>query len=175
MTPLFLILSLLLCVVSNIAKVHAQQFQGSFINNSLPNVGGSEVAFFNILDAKSRNTTLINYSSLSSSYARLSPSNIKRVIIFVHGLGRNPQTYIGDMLSALDLVTQNQSAISRDSVQILCPYFTNGDDKGFGYPWNASAPAGGYGSYTNVLVWPGSQWIGGTYVIVFVSITSTLT
>jgi len=64
------------------------------------------------------------------------------------------------MLSALSAVP-GQPQINRDSVQLVAPYFPNGDDKAGGttqqtlgyyaYPWNVSAPAG-YGSYTNVLV-----------------------
>lgn len=126
MAAFFLTVTFVLCMLSKVAFVYSQQYQGSFINNSLPSVGGSEVAFFNILDHASRNTTLINYASLSNTRTRLVPSQIQCVIIFVHGLGRNPQTYVGDMLSTLDLVTQNYSSISRDSVQIVCPYFTNG-------------------------------------------------
>jgi len=64
------------------------------------------------------------------------------------------------MLSALSAVP-GQPQINRNSVQLVAPYFPNGDDKAGGttqqtlgyyaYPWNVSAPAG-YGSYTNVLV-----------------------
>ena len=163
MASFFSAFASLFFILLNLNLSLCQQFQGSVIPNQLTSVGGSEIAFWNIQDAKGKNTTLINYSSLSMSNARLVPSQTKRVVIFVHGLNRDPWNYMADMLVALTGL-QNQPSINLDSVQIVCPYFTNGDDKNFGYPWNASAPAGGSGSYTNVLVWPGSQWIGGEFI-----------
>lgn len=42
----------------------------------------------------------------------------------------------------------------------MAPYFPNGDDKNYGYPWiNGLKP--GQGSITNCLVWSGSQWSAG--------------
>ena len=140
----------------------AQQFQGSVIPNSLPTVPGSELTFWNIPDANNKSTTLINYSSLTTSGARLTPSNIKRVVIFIHGLQRDGSTYMSNMLSAISQI-QGAPDINFSSVQIVCPVFANGDDKNIAYPFNLSAPSGGSGSYTNVLVWQGSQWIGGKY------------
>lgn len=144
----------------NFDVARAQQFQGSIIPNSLPSVPGAELTYWNIPDANNKSTTLINYSSLTASGARLAPANIKRVVIFIHGLQRDASTYMSNMLSAVSQI-QGAPDINFSSVQIVCPYFANGDDKGTGYPWNTSAPAGGSGSYTNMLVWPGSQWIGG--------------
>lgn len=70
-----------------VLPISAQQFQGSVINNTLPIVPGSEVTYFNIIDANKKNTTLINYSSLTGvSGGRLIPSQIERVIVFLHGM-----------------------------------------------------------------------------------------
>lgn len=148
-----------LCLTS--MRTAAQQFQGSFIYNSLTTFPGAEITFWNILDAHNKNTTLINYSSFNSTNERLPPANVKRVVIFIHGLNRDPWNYMSNMLSALRQTNAINSSVSLDNVQIVCPYFTNGDDKNISYPWNYSAPVGGYGSYSNVLVWPGSEWIGG--------------
>ena len=78
-----------LCVLLSflVLPISSQQFQGSFINNTLPSVPGSEITYFNILDANKKNTTLINYSSLTGvSGGRLIPSQIERVIVFIHGM-----------------------------------------------------------------------------------------
>lgn len=42
----------------------------------------------------------------------------------------------------------------------MAPYFPNGDDKGYAYPWTDGLK-GGQGSTTNALVWSGSQWSAG--------------
>jgi hypothetical protein len=59
--------------------VHAQQYAGEVINNTLPSAPGSEITYFKILDSKGAGTTLINYYSLPngkrpSSSARSSSS-----------------------------------------------------------------------------------------------------
>jgi len=141
--------------------VDAQQFAGSVINNTLQTTPGSEITFWNMPDAAGKNTTLINYSSLTNAGQRLDPSAIQRVLLFVHGNNRDPYNYMSYMLSALGSV-QGHPEVNRSSVQLVAPYFPNGDDKGIGYPWNVSAPAGGYGSYTNALVWSGAGWMNGT-------------
>jgi len=82
-------ISSVLCVFLSflVLPISSQQFQGSFINNTLPSVPGSEITYFNILDANKKNTTLINYSSLTGvSGGRLIPSQIERVIVFIHGM-----------------------------------------------------------------------------------------
>lgn len=124
--------------------VLAQQFVGTSVNNSLPSVVGAELTYWNILDANNRNATLINYSSLGSNGQRLAPSNIQRALVFVHGNNRDPFNYMSYMLSAFSQI-QGHPEITHDNVQMVAPYFPNGDDKNYGYPWNASAPAGGYG------------------------------
>jgi len=79
------------------------------------------------------------------------------------GLQRDPETYMSNMLVALSQVPGSPN-VNLSNVQIVCPMFANGDDKYTAYPWNDSAPAGGYGSYTNVLAWQSNGWINGTYV-----------
>ena len=51
--------------------------------------------------------------------------------------------------------------INQDSVAVIAPYFTNGDDKGYAYPWTAGKPTG-QGSTSNALVWQGDEWSAGS-------------
>ncbi|KAL0260501.1 hypothetical protein SLS55_004190 [Diplodia seriata] len=135
---------------------NAQQYAGENITTSLPVVPGAEITYFNIKDTNRKNTTLINYMSLNSTGQRPDPRALKRAVIVVHGLNRDPNTYMSNMLSALAQVTGHPE-VSTDSVAILAPYFTNGDDKSTGgYPW-----VDGKGSTTSALVWKGSQWASG--------------
>lgn len=64
------------------------------------------------------------------------------------------------MINALKVAQAKDAGISPDSVAILAPYFPNGDDKGFAYPWTEGLKAG-RGSTTSALVWSGSQWSAG--------------
>jgi len=139
-----------------------QQFAGDVIPNNLPTVGNSEIAFWRIKDpaGKAKRLTLINYFSMTSKNVRLDPTRVKRAVIFVHGLNRDPSTYMSQLLSALVQATPGDPSISFDSVQLIAPYFPNGEDKDTGYPWTADQKAN-RGSQTNVLVWPGSQWSAG--------------
>ncbi|KAK3674902.1 hypothetical protein LTR78_005246 [Recurvomyces mirabilis] len=138
----------------------AQQYAGDFINTTLPGVPGSEIAYWKIRDGtKGSNLTLINYINHGRDGQRLVPANLKRAVIIIHGLNRDPGTYESNMLSALSQVSDTN--INPDSVAIVAPYFPNGDDKNTGgYPWiNGLKPA--QGSITNCLVWSGSQWSAG--------------
>ncbi|KAK6435340.1 hypothetical protein LTR95_008475 [Oleoguttula sp. CCFEE 5521] len=141
----------------------AQQYVGEVIPNSLPPVGNAEITYFKIpgtLDKNktaAANLTLINYYSHGQDGNRIVESKIKRAVIIIHGLNRDPGTYQSNMQSALAQVTT--PGINFDNVVIMAPYFTNGDDKGTGYPWNASAATSK--SYTSALVWKGSQWSAG--------------
>ena len=116
-----------LTVTCNIPAVLAQQFMGERIdtpggiNNTLGAVPGSEITYFNIKDPNRKNTTLINYSSLDLNSNRLTPSNVQRVVIFIHGLGRDGGTYMSNMLSALAQVQRTD--VNRSNVQIVCPVF----------------------------------------------------
>ncbi|KAF4304114.1 wsc-domain-containing protein [Botryosphaeria dothidea] len=135
----------------------AQQYVGENITTTLPLVPGSEITYFNIKDSKSRNTTLINYVSLNSKSQRPDPKSLKRAVIVVHGLNRDPGTYMSNMLSALAQVT-GRSDVNTDSVAIVAPYFANGDDKTTGYyPWDSVNSV----STSSALVWRGSQWASG--------------
>lgn len=70
------------------------------------------------------------------------------------------------MLVALSQVNTD-SNINFDSVAIIAPSFPNGDDKNVTYPYWDYPPgakkkaSGGAQSWTNALVWKGSQWAGG--------------
>ncbi|KAK7531737.1 uncharacterized protein J3D65DRAFT_559602, partial [Phyllosticta citribraziliensis] len=146
---------------------NAQQYAGSNISSTLPLVPGTELAFFNIKSPKSQNTTLINYASLNSTNnGRPDPKKLKRAVIVLHGLNRDPQTYISQIthtlaLTSLRLVALNTltvPGVNQDTVGIIAPYFANGDDKNTGYyPWVNSA------SVSSAIVWKGSQWASGQY------------
>lgn len=116
------------------ASASSQQYAGEVIDTSLPNVPGSEIAFFKIpgvMDSnkkKAANLTLINYMSHGSDGKRLVESKVQRAVIIVHGLNRDPGTYESNMLSALAQVTGDPN-ISRDSVAIMSPYFPNGQSR----------------------------------------------
>ncbi|KAI7500184.1 WSC-domain-containing protein [Hortaea werneckii] len=138
----------------------SQEYAGDTISTTLPGVPGAEIAFWKIQDTKAKNNlTLINYINHGKDGKRLVPSNLKRAVIIIHGLNRDPGTYMANMLSALAQVDNKE--ISTDSVAIVAPFFANGDDKNNGgYPWIDGLPPG-QGSYTSALVWKGSQWSAG--------------
>ena len=113
------------------ASATSQQYAGEVIDTSLPNVPGSEIAFFKIpgvMDSnkkKAANLTLINYMSRGSDGKRLVGSKVQRAVIIIHGLNRDPGTYESNMLSALAAVTGDAN-INKDSVAVMSPYFANG-------------------------------------------------
>ncbi|KAH9908482.1 WSC domain-containing protein [Xylariomycetidae sp. FL2044] len=157
-------------------NVWAQQFQGVPYDNQMTNIDGSEKAFWKItgrlaelplnpiiltkgtLDMEGRTFTQLNYFSQNGRGERLNPLDVKRAVIMVHGLNRDPDTYMSTALSAL---ANNPGPANFANTQIIVPMFPNGDDKNRGFPWNSSAPAGGDGSYSNALVWKGSGWMSG--------------
>lgn len=159
-TPLLGALCLGLAVLSPVSV--AQQYAGDVIPNSLPGVPGAELAYFRIADPKGKNNalTLINYQSLQRDGSRLNPSKIQRAVIIIHGLQRDPATYMSNMLVALNNGAISDPNINQDSVAIFTPYFSNGDDKNFGYPWT-SGLSPGRGSTSNALVWQASYWASG--------------
>jgi len=77
----------------------AQQYAGDKINNSLPYVPGSEIVYWRITDpaGKNNNLTLTNYQSLQTNGARLDSSQLQRLIIVIHGLNRDPGTYMSNV------------------------------------------------------------------------------
>ena len=80
------------------AGVKAQQYAGEVISAYLPTLPGTEVAFFKIKPpAGSRNLTLINYYAHGTDNQRIKEANIKRAVIPVHGLLRDPWNYINDV------------------------------------------------------------------------------
>lgn len=85
----------------------AQQYAGDVISAFLPTIPGAEVAFFKIpgdLDG----LTLINYYSHRSDGSRIIEGDIKRAVIVLHGLLRDPWNYENDA-----------SAVMLDSASIL--------------------------------------------------------
>ncbi|KAI5193666.1 hypothetical protein E4T39_08850 [Aureobasidium subglaciale] len=148
----------LLAVLLPLQTVNAQQYAGEVIPGGLPpSIGGAELNFWNIVDKKSRNVTLVNYSSLNSSGQRLSSPVVQRVVVIIHGLNRDPLNYIWGVQGALNDVSKSGSGPSADNVQIIAPFFPNGDDKGNVYPW-VDGLAPGKGSNTSCLVWHGADW-----------------
>lgn len=140
--------------------ISAQQYAGDAINTTLPSVPGSEITYFRINDpsGNNKNLTLVNYYSHGKSNQRLVESKVQRAVVIVHGLNRDPGTYMSNMLSALSQVTSD-SNVNTDSVAIMAPWFPNGDDKGV-YPWTDGLKSG-RGSTSNCLVWQSSQWSAG--------------
>ncbi|KAL3426463.1 WSC domain-containing protein-like protein 5 [Phlyctema vagabunda] len=134
---------------------------GLLIILSVPYLGGAAITYFKIKEPTGKqnvNLTLTNYISLNSTGGRLVGTKVQRAVIVVHGLDRDPGTYMANMLNALTQVPN--SDINRDSVAICAPYFPNGNDKNIGYPWTAGLAAG-RGSTSSALVWAGSQWASG--------------
>lgn len=132
----------------------AQQYAGDTISGYLPTIERAEVAFFRIPDPEDVNNhlTLINYYSHGTDGNRIVESNIKRAVIVIHGLLRDPWNYENDTLNSLEYVTDPN--INQDSVAVIAPYFTNGADKGYSYPWADK-------STSNALVWKASEWSAG--------------
>lgn len=64
------------------------------------------------------------------------------------------------MLNALAKAKGVDPNINVDSVAVMAPYFPNGNDRGFAYPWTDGLKPG-RGSTTNALVWSGSEWSAG--------------
>lgn len=159
--PLAIFAVAVACWFSFVNVAFAQQYIGDAIPNSLPFVPGSEITYFRIKDTlnKNKNLTLINYYSHQLNGQRIVESQIQRAVVIIHGLNRDPGTYESNMLSALGQVTSDPN-VNRSSVAIMAPYFPNGDDKSFGYPWTDGLSPG-RGSTTNCLVWKSSQWSAG--------------
>lgn len=65
---------------------------------------------------------------------------------------------MSQMLSALSQVSNPD--INFNSVAICAPYFPNGDDKNYGYPWTDGLKPG-RGSTSSALVWSGSDFADG--------------
>jgi len=106
--------------------VCAQQFVGTPIANqsALGFVPGSNITWFNVLDPNSKNATLTNYVSFNSSGQYMPNAAMKRLVIVLHGLQRDPGTYMSNLLVALSNVANKQATI--DNTQLVAPYFPNG-------------------------------------------------
>lgn len=106
--------TLLFSLSSFVSLSLAQQYAGDKINNTLPAVAGSELAFFKIHDSKNQTATLLNYYSLGSNGAQINSANVKRAVIIIHGLLRDPYLYINDVMQALWQVTD--PSVNKDNV-----------------------------------------------------------
>lgn len=83
----------------------AQQYAGDVISAFLPTIAGAEVAFFKIPDTtgENGNLTLINYYSHRTDGSRIVESDIKRAVIVLHGLLRDPWNYETDVSADVEL------------------------------------------------------------------------
>jgi len=92
-------LSLFVASLFFVLLVSAQQYAGDVIPNSLPGVPGSELVYFRIKDPAglNNNLTLTNYQSKQTNGNRLVPSQVERVVIVIHGLNRDPGTYMSNV------------------------------------------------------------------------------
>jgi len=106
--------------------IQAQQFAGAYINNSLPTLPGANLTFFNVKDAKKNSATFLNYLSFNNSGKYLPGSAIKRMIIIIHGLDRDPATYMSNTLSVISQLPAS-AGVTIDNTQVLAPYFPNGE------------------------------------------------
>lgn len=90
--------ALALCAALLAPSAFAQQYAGDVIPNSLPSVPGSEIVYFRIPDPAGFNNhlTLTNYYSLQANGQELVPSQLQRAVIVVHGLARDPGTYMSN-------------------------------------------------------------------------------
>jgi hypothetical protein len=61
----------------------------------VPLIGGAELSYFNIKDPSGTNDvklTFTNYMSLNKKKERVDGPNVKRAVIVIHGLNRDPGT-----------------------------------------------------------------------------------
>jgi hypothetical protein len=121
--------------------VHAQQYAGDVIPNSLPKINNAEIAFWAMKSPTGRPLTLINYMSAPGN-KRQDPSQVQRAVIVIHGLQRDPYNYWGSAYNGLQNAKKVNPAVNDNSVALIAPYFANGDDKNVGYPWTSGLPAG---------------------------------
>ena len=144
------------CLLNSL--VSAQQYVGDIIPNQLPSLPGSEITYFRINDpsAKNNNLTLTSYYAHQDNDQSIVEAQIKRAVVIIHGLNEDPGTYASNMMSALAQVTTDPN-VNRSTVAIMAPYFSNDDDKNYGYPWTGGLSPG-RGSTSNCLVWKSSQW-----------------
>lgn len=121
--------TLFLLVLTQSSTSYAQQFAGANYTNAMPSVPGAEITFWNILDTKGANTSLLTYNNLGTNNKRQNTSKVQKAVIFIHGLNEDPQTYMSNMLSGLATATGTKSTVNSDTISIVCPSFSNGDGK----------------------------------------------
>jgi hypothetical protein len=83
----------------NASLATAQQYEGDVVSANLPTVENAEINFFKIRDPSggSESLSLINYYSLGTEGKHIEQSKIKRAIISIHGLLRDPWNYENDV------------------------------------------------------------------------------
>ncbi|PWN24114.1 hypothetical protein BCV69DRAFT_275449 [Microstroma glucosiphilum] len=150
---------LLLVIAAHLAV--AQQYVGSSYTNSMPHVSGSEITFWNIADAQGNSTSLLNYQSLGANGSRLSPSQIRKAVISLHGLQQDPDTIMTGMLAALKKAHLTDSSVSQDTISMVVPLFANTDQANQAYPFVKGAVPAAAGSTSQALVWTSVNWAGG--------------
>lgn len=94
-----LLIKALLFATALVQPAFAQQYAGDTIPNSLPSVPGSELVYFKIQDpaGKNQHLTLTNYYSKQANGAQLDPIQVQRAVIVIHGLNRDPGTYMANV------------------------------------------------------------------------------
>jgi hypothetical protein len=105
---------------SIIVGIHAQQYAGQTIPNSLPGVNGGQLSFFNIFDANGGRTTLLNYFSTAGGKP-LNQTKVKRAIITLHGLNRDGWDYFDHVRTKIPLATAKNAEITEETVAVLSP------------------------------------------------------
>jgi hypothetical protein len=83
----------------NASLATAQQYEGDVVSANLPTVENAEINFFKIRDPSggSESLSLINYYSLGTEGKHIEESKIKRAVISIHGLLRDPWNYENDV------------------------------------------------------------------------------
>jgi pimeloyl-ACP methyl ester carboxylesterase len=98
------------------------------------------------------------YNYITTGY---NPDKVQRVVIMLHGLGRDAWSYFDQTHEALLSAASRRSTKTRqarlkvDEVVIMAPIFLNGEDAGC-YPVDAAQQP-----ISNTLVWDGSSWAEG--------------
>jgi hypothetical protein len=83
----------------NASLATAQQYEGDVVSANLPTVENAEINFFKIRDPSSgsESLSLINYYSLGTEGKHIEENKIKRAVISIHGLLRDPWNYENDV------------------------------------------------------------------------------
>lgn len=152
--------------------IKPEQYVGTPFEHFLPPSINSEVTFFKVRDPigefacesdddSRANLSLLNYMSLDTRNQRHNPSTLMRAVIVVHGLNRDPWNYHAATVQALAKASAQDPTKNLDTVAVMAPYFPNGDDKGFAYPWDDEGQDLAGRAHSPALVWWTSAWSAG--------------